>query len=83
LIEFRKVKISMKLYLAPRRLDVASWICILGNNFVESSSENVLIRITVNPRQASQRYPRETTCESTINPVIQEWRKQVNAIPKW
>lgn len=57
---------------------MANWICIIGNNFVESSSDNVLIRITVILTQASQDIHEKQQCECTINFVNLKWRKTVD-----
>ena len=82
--ETKAMRLIAVIKLTLRHLDVASWICINGNNFVESSSKNVLIKITVNLRQTSQKYPWETKCELVINLVTKEWRKAVDTpLPKW
>ena len=81
LIEYRR---KIKLYLTPRHLDVASWICIIGNDPVESSSDNVLVRVTVNLKQASQDTYEKLNVNPKINLVTCKQRKAVDTLsPKW
>ena len=82
--------INMENYLASRHPSVATHISITGNGFVESCDYNVLIRITANPTQASQRYLWETNSELLINLVRKQWRKVVvtpwskrHVVSKW
>jgi hypothetical protein len=69
---------NIKYYLAPKHLDLAIYICITSNGLVESCGNNVLIRITINLKQTSQRYLRETKCKLVINLVTKEWRKVID-----
>lgn len=75
---------KLTFHLAPRHPGVANWICITGNGFVESSSDNVLIKIAVNLMQASQRYLWEMKCELALKPRDTEIVKAaVTLLPKW
>ena len=74
----------MKYYLTPKHPEVATCICITGNGFVKSCGDNVLIKITADPIQASQRYLWETICELVINLVRENWRNSGDTPqPKW
>ena len=74
----------MTLYLALRRLDVTIQTCVIGNDRVGSSGDNVPTGVAINSMWASQDTYEKPQGELLINLVTIKWRKTVDTPwPKW